>query len=97
MAAEEGSTRGRRYARGVIANPTQHGRDIHFRHPEVQEEWIERVITEPYLTEIQRDGRIRYWGAVPEVRNWLRLVVENNQLHTATLDGSKRREWGTPT
>ena len=92
MFIEDHIERRRQYARRVIANPTAHGMDLKLRHPEVREEWIERAIVHPYRTEIQSDGRVRYWGAIPEARNWLRVVVENDQLHTATLDGSKRRD-----
>ena len=37
---------------------------------------------------------MRYWGAVPEAGNWVRVVVAEDRLHTAFLDGNQRRRWG---
>ena len=96
---EDDELRQRRiYARRVIENPTGHYlNEARYEHNEVEEEWIERAIVEPYHTEIQEDGRVRYWGAVPEAGNWVRVVVAEDRLHTAFLDGNQRRRWGIPT
>lgn len=64
--------------------------------PEVRPEWIERTLTSPREVVRQADGRIRYDGSVPEMKNWLRVVVENDQLVTAFLIHSLRKKWGTP-
>ncbi len=81
----------------IIANPTPYYiNTARLRHPEVAPEWIERTLTDPYAWEIQLNGRIRYWGPVPEVGNWLRVVVENGQLLNSFLDSSRRSRWGRP-
>ena len=84
----------RRYARRVIANPTPHYDPN--RHSQVQTEWIERTITEPYHQRRDTDGRMIYFGKVPEVNKWLRVVVENDQLLTAYFDRRLIRRWGKP-
>ena len=85
-----------RYARKVINNPTRYYTETaKAKHPEVRPEWIERL-TAPREVVRQADGRIRYDGPVPEMKNWLRVVVENDQLVTAFLIHSLRKKWGTP-
>ena len=34
------------------------------RHPEVRDEWVERILTNPHHIEIQPDGRIRDYGYI---------------------------------
>lgn len=38
-----------------------------FKHPEVADEWVTRVLANPYHTETQPDGRIGYYGYISEV------------------------------
>jgi hypothetical protein len=39
-------------------------------------EWIERVVRNPIKEIIQRDGRIRRWGPIPEVEGkHLRVIL----------------------
>ena len=86
-----------RYASQVVSNPTDHFlTDARERHSDVNPEWIERTIIEPYHQEIDRDGRELYFGAIPERGKWLRVVVDNRQLHTAYFDKRLIRRWGTP-
>ena len=86
-----------RYARRVISNPTDHYlTDAQHRHAAVVPEWIERTIIEPYHQETDRDGRELFFGAIPERGKWLRVVVDNHQLHTAYLDKRLLQWWGTP-
>lgn len=86
-----------RAARQIIANPTPYYRNIaRFQHSEVDPTWIERTLIDPYAWEVQEDGRIRYWGPVPEVGNWLRVIVDNGQLFNSFLDSSRRSRWGRP-
>jgi hypothetical protein len=77
-----------------MSNPTPHR--LREPHPEVKDEWIERTIIEPYHHETDTDGRELYFGAVPEARTWIRVVVENDRLHTAYLDRRLIRRWGRP-
>jgi hypothetical protein len=84
----------RRYARQVIANPTLHYRPE--AHPEVRPEWIEQTLVDPYHHDRESDGRDVYYGAVPEIHSWIRVVVEDDRLHTAYLVGRLRKRWGKP-
>jgi len=55
--------------------------------------WIERVIRNPVSQAVQRDGRIRKWGLVPEVGNRaLRVVLlgDGETVHNAFFDRSFR-------
>ena len=95
----QGAERSRRerYARRVMSDPTDHYlTDAQERHSDVSPEWIERTIIEPYHQETDRDGRELYFGAVPERGKWLRVVVDNHQLHTAYLDKRLIQRWGMP-
>ena len=75
-----------------MSNPHKH------QHPEISDEWVERTLLDPYYYE-QAPGyshRYLYYGAVPEMENWLVVVVENNQQVTAYLRHQLRRQWGRP-
>ena len=82
------------YAQQVISNPTPHYNAEN--HPEIDPVWIERTIAEPYHQETDLDGRELYFGAIPEMRTWIRVVVEDDQLHTAYLNRRLTRRWGVP-
>ena len=43
--------------------------------PEVDLEYVHRVIANPYRVFEQSDGRLRLWGYIAEQRKWLRVVV----------------------
>jgi len=38
------------------------------KHPEVQPEWIQHVLTNPIKQEVQLNGRISYWAILPRQR-----------------------------
>lgn len=78
------------YARRVVSNPTYHY--IEEPHRDVRLEWIERTIAEPNHQEY--DGRNVYYGWIDEMKHWLRVVVEDDQLHTAYFDGSLDKVFG---
>ena len=46
-----------------MANPTPH--DWKRRHPDVQDDWIERTLISPDYQEEDVDGRALYFGKVP--------------------------------
>jgi hypothetical protein len=55
----------------------------------LKREWCERVVTNPLKRETQDDGRIRFWGAVPELEGRVVRVVtleDGETLHNAFLD-----------
>ena len=45
------------------------------KRPYIRPEWCERVIQQPLKKEVQPDGRIRYWGYIPELGRYLRVVA----------------------
>ena len=58
------------------------------RRPYLRREWIEHVLKDPVRTEVQPNGRIRYWGYVPERGKYLRVVTEpdGETVHNAFFD-----------
>ena len=54
-------------------------------------EWIQRTIEQPLREVIQADGRIRRWGAVPEMQGrFLRVILlpDGETVHNAFFDRS---------
>ena len=70
--------------------------EVRRKHPEIKDEWVERVLANPLRTERQPDGRIRYYGFITEEGKWLRVVVENGKLLNRFFDRRKLKEWETP-
>ena len=50
--------------------------------------WIERVVSNAAHRSVQSDGRIRFWGWVPELGRWLRVVTleDGETVHNAFPD-----------
>ncbi len=50
--------------------------------------WLEQVISNPERRSVQGDGRIRFWGWVPELGRWLRVVTleDGETVHNAFPD-----------
>ncbi len=69
-------------------------REVRVNHPEILDEWVERVLESPYYTEQQEDGRIRYYGYIPELRHWIRVIVSDGRLHNRFIDHHKLKIWG---
>lgn len=59
------------------------------KHPEVSRSHAIRVAESFDHEEIQPDGRIRRWGFVEELHNYVRVVIEpdGRTLHNAFIDG----------
>jgi len=51
-------------------------------------EWIEQVLNNPIKTEIQPEGRIRYWAYIEELKKYLRVVTlaDGQTVHNAFPD-----------
>lgn len=45
------------------------------KRPYIQREWCVRIVASPLRREIQPDGRIRHWGAVPQLGGRVLRVV----------------------
>jgi len=58
------------------------------RRPYLRNEWIEYVLSHPVRTEIQPNGRVRYWAFVQELGKYLRVVTESDgeTVHNAFPD-----------
>jgi hypothetical protein len=58
------------------------------RRPYLKNEWIEYTICHPIRTEIQDNGRVRYWAFIRELDKYLRVVTEpdGETVHNAFLD-----------
>jgi len=59
------------------------------KRPYIQIEWCERVIASPVSRVVQPDGRIRFWGLVPELDGrFLRVVTlaDGETIHNAFPD-----------
>ncbi len=72
---------------------------VRLNHPEVQLEWIERVLANPVKTEVQVNGRISYLGNISEFGGRvLRVVTESDgeTVHNAFFDRNffKRQQRG---
>jgi len=58
----------------------------------LSKELCERIVAEPLHSEIQEDGRIRYWGFVKELGKYIRVVVleDGETIHNAFMDRNYR-------
>ena len=59
------------------------------KRPYIQREWCERVLANPVRRETQPDGRVRFWGRVPELGGkYLRVVTlaDGETVHNAFPD-----------
>jgi hypothetical protein len=66
------------------------------KRPYIRIEWCLEVIANPIQTEIQSDGRIRYWGYIDDLNGKaLRVIIleDGETLHNAFPDsGFPRRQ-----
>ncbi len=62
------------------------------RRPYLKEEWIEYVLRKSISTEVQTNGRIRYWAYVSELGKYLRVITEpdGETVHNAFPDRAFR-------
>ena len=58
------------------------------RRSDIKIEWIEQVMQNPIQTQIQSNGRIRFWAYIKEVSKYLRVVTESDgvTVHNAFFD-----------
>ena len=66
------------------------------KHPEILEEWVERVLESPQHIELQPNARLRYYGYIPEADKWLRVIISEGKLHNRFFDSAKLKRWGRP-
>lgn len=59
------------------------------KRPYIQKEWCQRVLKNPLKSEIQADGRIRFWGVIAEFDGRVLRVVtleDGETVHNAFPD-----------
>ncbi len=59
------------------------------KRPYIQVEWCSRIVANPLRREAQGDGRVRFWGKVPELGGRVLRVItleDGQTLHNAFLD-----------
>jgi hypothetical protein len=42
----------------------------------IERAWCVRTVESPIATEVQDDGRVRYWAYIGEAKHYLRVVTE---------------------
>jgi hypothetical protein len=52
------------------------------KRPYIRLEWCQRILEEPLDKRIQEDGRIRFWGTVPELGGRVLRVVTLSDAET---------------
>lgn len=70
-------------------------KDILGKRPYIKKEWCERVVSMGKFIEKQPDGRVRFWGLIPEFGNrYLRVVTLPDQetIHNAFFDRNFEEE-----
>lgn len=59
------------------------------KRPYIQVEWCERVLAGPLAKSVQPDGRVRFWGIIPEFDGRVLRVVtleDEETVHNAFPD-----------
>ena len=58
------------------------------KRPYIRRSWCEEAIRNPLRSEVQPNGRIRYWTYVPEQQKYLRVVTlaDGETVHNAFFD-----------
>ncbi len=69
------------------------------KHPEIQREWLQYVLTNPVKTENQANNRISYWRNIAEAENSVLRVItleDGATVHNAFFDRNfyKRQQRG---
>ncbi|MEB3278084.1 MAG: hypothetical protein VKK42_04090 [Lyngbya sp.] len=69
------------------------------KHPEVQREWIGRVLADRVKKEVQTNNRISYWGNIEEAEGRVLRVItleDGETVHNAFFDRNfyKREQRG---
>jgi hypothetical protein len=63
------------------------------KRPYIKQEWCEKIVKQPLARETQTDGRIRYWGSIPELQGRILRVVtleDGETIHNAFPDRNFR-------
>ena len=69
---------------------------VRYSHPEIEDGWVERVVANPFHTEVQSDGRLRYYGYIEETGKWVRVILEDGKLLNRFFGHGALKRWGIP-
>ena len=64
----------------------------------LEQQWCERIVVQYIEREVQVDGRIRYWGEIPEAGSRILRVVtleDGETLHNAFFDRGYKKDRDT--
>ena len=56
--------------------------EILTKRPYIKIEWIERILKNPYRTEVQEDGNLKIRGFIEEMDRYFRVVVSPDRSFT---------------
>ena len=58
------------------------------KRPYIKSKWIENALKNPVHKEVQKDGRVRHFVYVPELKKYLRVVTlpDGETVHNAFPD-----------
>lgn len=58
------------------------------KRPYIKREWCEKALVAPVRTEVQTEGRVRYWVFIEELGKYLRVVTleDGVTVHNAFPD-----------
>ena len=68
------------------------------KRPYIQRKWCRQILAAPIRREIQTDGRVRFWGRIPEPAGarprYLRVVTleDGETVHNAFFDRNFRED-----
>jgi len=64
------------------------------KRPYIKKEWCCQIVLNPIEKEYQEDGRVKFWGFVPELNKYLRVVTLYDELtiHNAFPDRNYKRQ-----
>ena len=59
-----------------------------FKRAYLRIEWIQRVLERPVEVQVRQNGRVRFWGLVPEFGTYFRVVTlaDRETVHNAFPD-----------
>jgi hypothetical protein len=68
------------------------------KRPYIEREWCQQALMSPIRREVQSDGRIRFWGRIPQADRtrprFLRVVTleDGETVHNAFFDRNFRED-----
>lgn len=65
------------------------------KRPYIRKEWCEQIVEHPLQRSAQADGRVRFWGRVPELGGRVLRVVtleDGETVHNAFPDRAFKEE-----